>query len=197
MIPRGFEGALVMATPPGAAPGLERAGVVIGGVAVISPLSKPRGLNRLHLLAWPAERLVKKGIFFIPVFVVFYRQEITVYISINQRIKQVRETLHLTQVQFSKVISLSSGYLAGVEVEKRKANDRIVKLICAAFSVNEHWLRDGEGEMFSQNPDEEFTKLVSLFKELTPQFQNYILKQIDLLLDIQDSQAKSMKTHES
>ncbi|MDR0760877.1 MAG: helix-turn-helix domain-containing protein [Treponema sp.] len=109
--------------------------------------------------------------------------------SINRRIKQVREVLHLSQIKFSKVISLSSGYLAGVEVEKRKVNDRIVKLICAAFGVNEQWLRNGEGEMFIVNPDEAFTKLVSLFKELNPQFQEYILKQIDLLLEMQDSKS--------
>jgi transcriptional regulator with XRE-family HTH domain len=107
-------------------------------------------------------------------------------VSVNRRIKQVRQELRLSQVQFSRVISLSSGYLAGVEVEKRKVNDRLVKLICSAFNVNEKWLKEGEGEMFSQGPDETFTKLVSLFKELDPKFQAYILKEINLLLDIQD-----------
>jgi transcriptional regulator with XRE-family HTH domain len=107
--------------------------------------------------------------------------------SINHRIKQIREALQLSQIKFSKVISLSSGYLAGVEVEKRRVNDRIVKLICASFGVNEKWLRNGEGEMFAVNPKEEFTKLVSLFKELNPKYQEYIMKQIYLLLEMQDS----------
>jgi transcriptional regulator with XRE-family HTH domain len=107
-------------------------------------------------------------------------------LSVNQRIKQVREALRLSQVQFSRVISLSSGYLAGVETEKRKVNNRLIKLICSSFRVDEEWLRTGIGEMFNQNPDEGFTKLVSLYKELTPAFQAYILKQIDLLLEMQD-----------
>ncbi|GHU56802.1 hypothetical protein FACS189442_5610 [Spirochaetia bacterium] len=107
-------------------------------------------------------------------------------VSVNRRIKQIRQELRLSQVQFSRVISLSSGYLAGVEVEKRKVNDRLVKLICSSFNVNERWLKEGEGEMFSRGPDEHFTKLVSLFKELDPQFQAYVLKEINLLLDIQD-----------
>jgi transcriptional regulator with XRE-family HTH domain len=109
-------------------------------------------------------------------------------ITVNRRIKQVREALKLSQVQFSRVISLSSGYLAGVEVEKRKANDRIIKLICSSFNVNELWLKTGEGDMFSLNPQEECIKLVSLYKELYPKFQDYILKQIDLLLLIQDKE---------
>ena len=112
------------------------------------------------------------------------------YISktVSQRIKQVREALRLTQIQFSQVISVSSGYLACVEVEKRKVNDRFIKLICAAFNVNELWLRSGEGEIFNKEPDQEFTRLVSLFRELNPTFQEYILKQIDLLLEIQDKE---------
>jgi transcriptional regulator with XRE-family HTH domain len=110
--------------------------------------------------------------------------------SVNQRIKQIRQALRLSQVQFSRVISLSSGYLAGVEVEKRKVNERLVKLICSSFNVNEKWLKSGEGEMFDRNPDENFTKLISLFKELDPKYQAYILKEINLLLDIQDLDSK-------
>ncbi|MDR1957044.1 MAG: helix-turn-helix transcriptional regulator [Treponema sp.] len=112
-------------------------------------------------------------------------------VSVNRRIKQIREILKLSQVQFSRVISLSSGYLAGVEVEKRKANDRIIKLICSSFDVHEAWLRTGEGEMFNSNPDKECTKLVSLFKELDPKYQDFILKQIDLLLRIQDKKSQN------
>ncbi|MDR3139466.1 MAG: helix-turn-helix transcriptional regulator [Treponema sp.] len=107
-------------------------------------------------------------------------------ISINRRIKQVRETLKLSQVQFSRVISLSGGYLAGVETEKRKVNDRLIKLICSSFNVNADWLKTGEGPVFNEHSDEELTKLVSLFRELDPQFRDYILKQIGLLLEIQD-----------
>jgi transcriptional regulator with XRE-family HTH domain len=106
--------------------------------------------------------------------------------SVNRRIKQVRQALRLSQVQFSRVISLSSGYLAGVEVEKRRVNERLIKLICSSFNVNEKWLKTGEDEMFNLNPDESFIKLISLFKELDLKYQTYILKEINLLLEIQD-----------
>jgi transcriptional regulator with XRE-family HTH domain len=112
----------------------------------------------------------------------------TVPETVNQRIKQVRKALNLTQVQFSRVVSLSSGYLAGVEVEKRKANDRIIKLVCSSFRVNEDWLKTGKGEMFAPETDEAFTKLASIFKELKPVYKEYIFKQIDLLLEIQDGE---------
>jgi transcriptional regulator with XRE-family HTH domain len=107
--------------------------------------------------------------------------------TINRRIKQVREALNMTQAAFSRVISLSSGYLAGVEVEKRKVNDRLVKLICSSFTVNEQWLRTGTGDMFASAGNEMFIKLAGLFKELGPKYRRYILKEIELLLEMQDT----------
>ncbi|MDR2186113.1 MAG: helix-turn-helix transcriptional regulator, partial [Treponema sp.] len=101
--------------------------------------------------------------------------------------KQVREALDMTQAAFSRVISLSSGYLAGVEVEKRRVNDRLVKLVCSAFTVNEQWLRTGKGDMFAPAADEMFIKLAGLFKELGPKYRRYILKEIELLLEMQDA----------
>jgi DNA-binding transcriptional regulator YiaG len=108
--------------------------------------------------------------------------------TINRRIKQVREALDMTQAAFSRVVSLSSGYLAGVEVEKRRVNDRLVKLICSSFMVNEQWLRTGRGDMFAPASDEMFLKLAGLFKELSPKYRRYILKEIELLLEMQDDE---------
>jgi hypothetical protein len=68
-------------------------------------------------------------------------------------------------------------------------NGRIIKLICACFGVNEKWLLTGEGELFDHNPEKEYTKLLSLYKELTPEYQDLIIKQIDNLLEIQDKKS--------
>jgi transcriptional regulator with XRE-family HTH domain len=106
--------------------------------------------------------------------------------SINLRIKQVRETLELSQRNFSSILSLSHSYIANVETGSLKVNGRLVKLIVSEFSVNEGWLLTGQGEMFSQNPDEKFTKLVSLFKELSPKHQELIYQIIELLLKLKE-----------
>jgi transcriptional regulator with XRE-family HTH domain len=113
--------------------------------------------------------------------------------STNYRIKEIRHALGLSQVEFARVISLSSGYLAGIEVEKRRVNDRLVKLIGAVFNVNERWLRDGTGEMFIDAPDENFALLVNLYKNLNGDFQTYILKQINYLLDLQDREKNAAR----
>ena len=106
--------------------------------------------------------------------------------NINMRIKELRKVLKMTQVSFSQVISLSSGYLAGIETEKRKVNDRLIKLVCSSFNANEQWLRTGEGPMFSDNDNLEIIRLSGLFKELKRKYRDFIFKTIDLLLKMQD-----------
>jgi transcriptional regulator with XRE-family HTH domain len=104
----------------------------------------------------------------------------------NHRIKVLRKALNMTQVSFSQVISLSSGYLASIETEKRRVNNRLIKLICSSFNVNEQWLRSGNGEMFAKSGEEQSVRLLGLFKELEPWYQSYIFKEIGLLLKMQE-----------
>jgi transcriptional regulator with XRE-family HTH domain len=106
--------------------------------------------------------------------------------SVYQRVKQVREALELSQRNFSLILSLSHSYIAGIETGIRKVNGRIIKLIVSEFGVNETWLRTGEGEMFARNPDEKFTKLVGLFKELPPKYQEVVYQMIEVLLRVKE-----------
>lgn len=108
--------------------------------------------------------------------------------TINQRVKQVRQTLELSQAKFAKALSMSNGYVAGIELEHNHVNDRIIKLICFTFNVREKWLKTGEGDMFEERSDL-FIELASAsFKELKPEYQKYIIQQIDQLLEIQNGE---------
>ena len=107
--------------------------------------------------------------------------------SIRQRIKQIRETLELSQRNFSMILSLSHSYIAGIESGALKVNARLIKLIVSEFGINETWLVTGEGEMFNQNPDEKITKLVGLFKGLSSKNQELIYQIIGILLKMEDT----------
>lgn len=110
----------------------------------------------------------------------------------NQRIKQLRQELKLSQAKFAKAISISNGYIAGIELGNRNVNDRIIRLICLTFNVREEWLRSGEGRMFEEQPTS--SQLASsIFQELKPEYQEYILSQINQLLDIQSKEEKCKK----
>ena len=110
--------------------------------------------------------------------------------SIHERIREIRQALGLSQAKFAKDISISSGYVAGLELGNRKVNDRMIKLICTQYNVNEAWLRDGTGEMFRSTSDSRLERIIALFQQLEPAFQDYVLEQTDRLLALQNRRAQ-------
>ena len=104
--------------------------------------------------------------------------------TIGKRIKYLRQTLNMSQVEFAKAIYISNGYIAELECEHRRVNDRIIHLISLSFGVNEKWLKSGEGDMFFKTPGEKLQRMVSLFNELPPKFQDYVMLQIEQLLNV-------------
>ncbi|MDR2552298.1 MAG: helix-turn-helix domain-containing protein [Treponema sp.] len=111
--------------------------------------------------------------------------------TVNQRIKGLRKILKLTQTEFARVITVSAGQLACIETGKRIVNGRTVKLICDSFKVNDRWLRLGEEPVFT-NKENRYVKLTALYDVLKPEYQEYILKAINNLLEIQDGEGKGM-----
>lgn len=111
--------------------------------------------------------------------------------AINERIRQIRQQLNLSQASFAKEISISSGYLASIELGNRHVNDRIIKLICVTFNVREEWLRNENGEMFEKKSDLIVEAAMNTFKELNPEFQEYVLQQINHLLKLQNKNKES------
>ena len=73
----------------------------------------------------------------------------------NQRIKQLRRSLNLTQQDFAERIGLKQNSIALIESGKRNISNQAVLSICREFNVNETWLRTGDGEMFNEMDREE------------------------------------------
>ena len=85
---------------------------------------------------------------------------------IHERIREIRQALGLSQA----------------------------KLICAQYNVNEAWLRDGTGEMFRSASDHRLERIIALFLQLEPDFQDYVLEQTDRLLALQNRSAREPNT---
>ena len=66
----------------------------------------------------------------------------------NERIKELRKTLGLTQQKFADRLGIKQNTVAQYEIGRNEPIDTVVNLIVREFNVNETWLRTGEGEMF-------------------------------------------------
>lgn len=79
----------------------------------------------------------------------------------KNRIKKIRKELDLTQQEFADRLGIARGNIGAYEVGKNAPSDSVISLICREFNVNEHWLRDGTGEMFiKQTRDEQIAAFI-------------------------------------
>jgi transcriptional regulator with XRE-family HTH domain len=74
---------------------------------------------------------------------------------LNERIRELRKLLKLTQQAFADQIGFSQNYIWQLEKGERTPSDRTISDICRTFGVDEIWLRDGIGEPFREKSDEE------------------------------------------
>jgi len=58
--------------------------------------------------------------------------------------------IKMTQSDFAKKINISRSNIASIETGRVIATPRVISDICNAFSLSEHWLRTGEGEMYEE-----------------------------------------------
>ena len=72
--------------------------------------------------------------------------------SVGSRIKELRNSLDLTQQKFADRLGIQRGAIANYELERNVPIDAVISLICREFNVREAWLRDGEGDMLEVKP---------------------------------------------
>ena len=70
--------------------------------------------------------------------------------DINNRVKEVRQSMELSQAKFAQKIEFSQGAIRDVELGKCKVSDRVILAMNKYLGVNEEWLRTGNGSMYAQ-----------------------------------------------
>lgn len=78
----------------------------------------------------------------------------------NERIKQLRLKLGLSQEEFGNRLGMGRGAITNIELNKVEPKPLFVSLICREFRVSETWLRTGEGEMLRQLSEDEELELI-------------------------------------
>jgi len=108
--------------------------------------------------------------------------------DIRDRIRYLREEiLKIKQSDMSLRLGLKQGSLSDIERKKTKTvTDRVINDICREYSVNEAWLRYGQGEIFVQ-PETFSLDEYAKSKNLTPLELDIIKGYIELDSNIRQS----------
>ena len=81
----------------------------------------------------------------------------------NERLKELRKILGLTQQEMADKIGVKRNTIATYESGKVDPSSRTIADICEKFDVRKEWLRTGEKPMLVElPPEDEATKLASL-----------------------------------
>lgn len=93
--------------------------------------------------------------------------------SVNNRIRELRKNLGLNQTDFAEKIGITQTWLSMLESGQRQVVDKNITLISSIFGASEHWLKSGEGEMFSNSPYED--EFLEIYSNLSKGTQKHLL----------------------
>lgn len=74
--------------------------------------------------------------------------------SENERLKEIRKSLELTQRDFSYALDIKQGSYSDVERGKAGISAVLLKNLIRRFRINPLWICEGQGSMFIDTPSE-------------------------------------------
>lgn len=88
--------------------------------------------------------------------------------ELKDRIRMIRKELaKLTQEKFAEVLGTTRPAIASYELGKVVPSDTFIQLVCSKFSINQNWLRTGEGDMYRKTTSERLDEIAEEL-QLTP-----------------------------
>lgn len=118
----------------------------------------------------------------------------------KDRIKYLRkDVLGMTMEEFGEKVGLSKAAISQIESGKSGLSDVAVKAICNEYNINEAWLRTGEGEMKTEQPEDEIDAVIKkydLSEEVRVMLEQFVKLRSDhqeIIADYIESVAASLR----
>ena len=94
----------------------------------------------------------------------------------NERIKDLRKALGLTQERFGERVGLKKSAISQIESGVNGVTDQLRLAVCREFNVSEDWLRTGGGSMFVEpDEDEEISRFMGDILSGQPDFRRRLI----------------------
>lgn len=105
--------------------------------------------------------------------------------NINDRLREIRKSLQISQREFSKRIFISQSLYADIEKGNIEPKERFLRLISSEYNINLDWMKTGNGEMWNLSPiDLRLEYLIEIFRQFNPELQDVILDHLRRLLEV-------------
>lgn len=106
----------------------------------------------------------------------------------NERIKEIRKELGLTQKDFAEKIRVAPNSIARYELGDRNPSDAIINSICREFNINEEWLRTGQGEKYNINTTTDY-----LYGKAMAKNNDFQMRLLNAILQLDDNELETIE----
>lgn len=119
-----------------------------------------------------------------------FLDDLTELSSLGERIKELRMSVGLSQKEFGIRIGVSDTAVSKIERGERNPSEQTIISICREFDVNESWLKEGTGNMFSNTSEDLFDQLANKYNldefdiKVIKRYVNFSKEQRHLIKDI-------------
>lgn len=106
----------------------------------------------------------------------------------NEKLKLIRKTYDLTQLQLAKQIGVSRGHIANMELGTVNPTPLFINCLSLTYGIDKDWLiNDSNDDSITVNLLENTTALIiEEYEKLTDEFKPFVKNQIEQLLDLQN-----------
>lgn len=93
--------------------------------------------------------------------------------AMNVRFKELRKSCHKSQIEFGRIMGLSSSGISEIEAGRRNVTEKHLVMLSNwdEYNVNIDWLRTGQGEMFLPTETDTLEKLRQEYRLTDQQFR--------------------------
>ena len=103
--------------------------------------------------------------------------------EVNDRIKELRKQLNLTQTEFGDRLHVSRGVINNIDQNIVEPKPLFLDNVAATFNVNRLWLETGEGEMLADmSREEKIGRLIADILDDSP--ESFRRRVFEILVDL-------------
>lgn len=112
--------------------------------------------------------------------------------TINERIRELRERLKISQTEFAERLGSGRGIIKNIEEGRTVPKPQLLDLISRVYNVNRDWLETGVGEMFADmSRMEKIGRFVGDLMSDEP--DSFRRRLIDILIDLDEDGWQKLK----
>lgn len=107
----------------------------------------------------------------------------------KDRIKIIRKESNKSQEKFGELLGITKASVSRLESGENNPSEQTIMLICREFSINEKWLRTGQGEMYKPTED----KLEKYLGQISLGNDEFIKDIIEIYMELDQSSKDALK----